>query len=288
MTGIEQADPIYAAARTVLLDALEALVDHQSALVVVGAQAVYLQTGSAGLTIAPYTTDGDIALDPNLLDDAPLIEEAMQNRGFILLEHAAGVVEPGTWRRTVEVAGHWHEVPVDLIVPAGVLPGGKTRGARLPMHGKKAAKRTHGLEAALVDQKLIPVRGLAPGDARRIEIAVAGVAALLVAKVIKIRDRVADDRRPHRQKDKDAGDILRLVRATPVTQMAERLDTLRRDSVAGPVTQEALEGLGALFRAPGSPGVVMAVRAVEQDLPRVQVETQLTSYVRELQRQLSI
>jgi len=80
----------------------------------------------------------------------------------------------------------------------------------------------------------------------------------------------------------------RLVQATPVTQMAERLDTLRRDSVAGDVTQEAFEGLAALFRAPRSPGVVMAVKAVQLDVPAVQVETQLTMYVRELQRLLSI
>jgi len=89
------------------------------------------------------------------------------------------------------------------------------------VHGKRAAKRAHGLEAVLVDQNLMQLSGLAPGDDRCIEVAVAGVAALLVAKVIKIRDRVANERRPDRQKDKDAGDVLRLVLSTPVATMAE-------------------------------------------------------------------
>lgn len=282
----QQVDPEYIAARTVLLDALTALATHRPALVVVGAQAVYLRTGSAGLSIAPYTTDGDLALDPTLLGEDPLLEEAMRRGGFQLLQREHGV-EPGTWVGAAEVAGHHYQVPVDLIVPAAVLRGGNTRGARLPVHGKRAAKRTHGLEAALVDSDQMPLPGLAAGDERSITVAVAGVAALLVAKVIKIRDRVADDARPHRQKDKDAGDILRLVRATPVHQMATSLDTLRTHPIAGDVTQEALHGLETLFRAPGSPGVVMAIRAVQLDLPPEQVETQLTVYVRELLRRLS-
>jgi len=69
--------------------------------------------------------------------------------------------------------------------------------------------------------------------------------------------------------------------------MADQLRTLRGDPTAGEVTAEALHGLDVLFRAPGSPGVAMAVRSVQLDLPAVQVETQLTVYVRELQRRLA-
>ena len=53
----------YVAARTALLDALDVLVDHRDALVVVGAQAVYARTAGAGLVTAPYTDDGDLAID---------------------------------------------------------------------------------------------------------------------------------------------------------------------------------------------------------------------------------
>jgi len=278
-------DPGYIAARTVLLDALGALAAHQPALVVVGAQAVYLRTGSAGLTVAPYTTDGDLALDPTLLGDDPRLGEAMQHGGFTLLVRNDGGVEPGTWIGTTEVTGRPYSVPVDLIVPEGVLPGGRTRGARLTVHGKQAAKRTRGLEAALIDHGRMTLCGLAAGDDRQVEVSVAGVAALLVSKVIKLRDRV-EQNRPHRLKDKDAGDVLRLIRATPVALMAERLDALRQDEVAGAVTVEALTGAVALFRAAGSPGVAMAVRAVELDLPASRVEAQLTGYFAELERRL--
>jgi hypothetical protein len=44
-------DELYVAARRVLLDALEVLVDHLPSLVLVGAQAVYLQVGEADLQV---------------------------------------------------------------------------------------------------------------------------------------------------------------------------------------------------------------------------------------------
>lgn len=286
MTGDQQLapDPEYVAARTVLLDALGALAGHRPALVVVGAQAVYLRTGSAGLLVTPYTTDGDLALDPSLFGDDPLLEDAMHRAGFHLRDLGPHVV-PGTWMGSAMVEGRRFDVPVDLIVPEGVLAGGNTRGARLPAPGKRAAKRTHGLEAALVDQDSMPVRGLASGDDRVVDVAVAGVAALLVSKVIKLQDRI-DGGRPHRMNDKDAGDVLRLIRATPVTRMASQLRCLRDDPTAGSVTREALDGFTTLFRAPASVGVAMAVRSVQLDLPANQVEIQLTLYARELRRHL--
>lgn len=51
--------PLYAKAREVLLDALEALGPHRSSLVLVGAQAIYLHTGEADIAVAPFTTDAD-------------------------------------------------------------------------------------------------------------------------------------------------------------------------------------------------------------------------------------
>src|SRR5258708_28910042 len=58
MPANQSVEPEYAAARIVLLDALDALAPHRPAVVVVGAQAIYLRTGSAGLAIAPFTTHG--------------------------------------------------------------------------------------------------------------------------------------------------------------------------------------------------------------------------------------
>ena len=53
-------DPLYVAARRTLLDALEAVEMQLDALVLVGAQAVYLHTGEGDLAVAPYTTDADL------------------------------------------------------------------------------------------------------------------------------------------------------------------------------------------------------------------------------------
>ncbi len=49
-------DPLYVAARSVLLDALEALGHQRDAIVLVGAQAIYLHTGAIEFEVAEYTT----------------------------------------------------------------------------------------------------------------------------------------------------------------------------------------------------------------------------------------
>ena len=45
-------DPLYVAARGVLLDALEGLGEQRDALILAGAQAIYVHTGAADLAIA--------------------------------------------------------------------------------------------------------------------------------------------------------------------------------------------------------------------------------------------
>lgn len=87
MTGA--LEPEYVLARRVLLDALG---DQRTAVVLVGAQAIYLHTGDAHIAVAPYTTDGDVALDPSSLRDNPKLAEALSGAGF-----AADVQHAGTW-----------------------------------------------------------------------------------------------------------------------------------------------------------------------------------------------
>ncbi|UQU64406.1 hypothetical protein COUCH_36545 [Couchioplanes caeruleus] len=92
-----QYDPLYVAARRVLLDACDALDAHREALVLVGAQAVYLRAGDADLEgVAPFTTDADLSIDPMLLAADPAIVRAMTDAGFALKVKAGGNgVEPG-------------------------------------------------------------------------------------------------------------------------------------------------------------------------------------------------
>jgi len=75
-------DDDMAAARTALLDALDALRDQLDALVLIGAQAIYLWTGAADLAVAEATDDSDLAIDHRLLADDPLLEVAMTAQAF--------------------------------------------------------------------------------------------------------------------------------------------------------------------------------------------------------------
>jgi hypothetical protein len=60
-----------------LLDALEALHAHRDAVIVIGAQAIYLHTGAGEVALAEATKDSDLALDTRILPDEPLLEQAM-------------------------------------------------------------------------------------------------------------------------------------------------------------------------------------------------------------------
>lgn len=138
-SGGDELDPRHVAARRVLLDALTALAPQAGAVIVAGAQAVYLRTGELDLPVAPFTTDGDLALDPSLLVGEPALEALMRGAGFDLVR-IDGHVEPGIWEVVVPVGGIDAAVAVDLIVPEGVAVGPGRRGARLGPHGKRAAR----------------------------------------------------------------------------------------------------------------------------------------------------
>jgi hypothetical protein len=208
----------------VLLDALTALAPHGTAIVVVGAQAVYLRTGNADIAVAPYTTDADLALDPNLLGDHPALEAAMRGAGFDL-SLVNGHVEPGIWVASASANGEEFLVPVDLIVPEGAATGGRRRGARPGPHGNRAARRALGLEAALVDHGTMRVSVLDPADRRSVDVEVAGAAALFVSKGHKLHDRVASSR-ADRLDDKNAGDVVRLMQRTSASEVGDTFITL--------------------------------------------------------------
>jgi hypothetical protein len=239
------------AARRALLDALEALRAHRDALVLIGAQAIYLHTGEARVALAEATKDSDLAVDPRALGDAPLLDEAMAKAGF----HRDVVnPQPGSW---LSVDG----IPVDLMIPEALAGPGRGRGARIPPHHHHATRRTAGLEAAVVDHAPMLISPLDPADPRTVTIAVAGSAALLVAKLHKLGERQDE---PRRLVDKDAHDVYRLLVATDTAELAERLRALRDDPLAGDATHGAVTYLRELFATGGGRvGAVMAGRAEE-------------------------
>jgi len=271
-------DPEYVAARRVLLDALAALHPHGPAVIVAGAQAVYLRTGSADLAVAPFTTDGDLALDPAQLGDDPRLGDAMEAAGFTLHRHQGGHLEPGVWERSTAVDGRDYLIPVDLIFPEAVAAQPGRRGARLGVHGNQAARRAVGLEAALVDHDPLTIDALEPDDHRQAVVEVAGVGALLVAKAHKLHDRLQTGR-PTRLSDKDAADVFRLMQTANSTRTAATLGRLVVDPVAGQVTRDALRYLADLFARSASTGVTMAVAALQLAVPPERIAAVCNGFV---------
>jgi hypothetical protein len=272
-------DARYVAARRALLDALTVLAPHGDAIILAGAQAVYLHTGAADLAIAPYTTDGDLVLDPLLLGEAPELEAGMSAAGFHLqLQPGGGHVEPGIWLASASAAGEEFLVPVDLIVPEGAASGTGKRAARLGGHGARAARRAVGLEAALVDNSTMTIAALDPTDERSLQARVAGPAALLVAKAHKLHDRIASGRAA-RLEDKDASDVVRLMQTTRPDEIAVTLNALTQDAIAGPPTTAALTYIEELFGRRGRPGIEMASRALRTAIPEDRVQAICVAYV---------
>lgn len=237
-------------ARGGLLDALGALQRHLDALVIIGAQAVYLHTGALEVALAEFTTDGDVAVDPGILSSDPLVEEAMKAAGFTPDPRPSAI---GSW---ISPRG----VPVDLMVPDAVAGAGR-RGVRVPPHDPKSMRRARGIEATLVDNSKMLICALDRADAREFEVSVAGPAALLVAKLHKIHDRIDN---PSRLDNKDAHDIYRLLRAIDTAVLVAAVGRLLAQDASAEVTSEALGHLADLFAGgAAAPGSAMAGAAEE-------------------------
>jgi hypothetical protein len=237
----------YVKARSVLLDALGALGQHRDAVILVGAQAVYAHTDDADFATAPTTTDADLALVPGRLADEPAVVDAMLGAGF---EPGS---QPGSW---VGSGG----ITVDLMAPEALcVPGGRRSAQLQPPHDDKAtARRTLELEPAVVDNEVHVIAALDRGDARSFEIKVAGTAALVVSKVVKIAER---REQPQRLKPKDGLDVLRLLRAVDTTRLARSLVDLAINELSSTVVVEAMKDLRTLATTPDDLLPVLAADA---------------------------
>ena len=270
----------YVEARRALLDALTALQPHIDAFVLIGAQAVYVRTSGRLPGYQPFTTDADLALDPSRLATIPLLADAMLDAGF---EYSG---EPGIWNRHMVRPGFSGDitVPVDLIVPAHVAAKAGRRGARLPGdHGHTAARKSVGVEGALVDHDPGMIASLEATDARHVLVNVAGPAALLVAKAHKLGERLAT---PQRLIAKDAGDVYRLFEATSLGEMTRLMQMLLNDDRSAGATATAVEYVRQLFATPRAPGIQLAVQALDIAADQSTVTTTMTGYTQDLLSQL--
>lgn len=276
--------PLMVEARRVLFEALEALAEHRGSLVLVGAQAVYLRTDEIALSFsASYTTDSDLAIDPTTLADTPLLADLMTAAGFKLTQPD----RPGIWGKSVVMDGHDELIPVDLIVPEALAGSGR-RGARLAGHGKVAAGRADGLEAALVDRSPMTITALDPTDERAMTVDVAGPTALLVAKLHKIGERTAQSAaRPDRVIAKDGADSYRLMLHLGADAAADRVNSLLENPTAGPSTRTAIGYLSTLFSAPAASGVRLAVEGLSSDIPADRVEAVCVGFTQSVLGQIA-
>jgi hypothetical protein len=222
--------PEYVLARRVLLDALDALEQHLPSLILVGAQAVYFHAGETSINVPVFTTDADLAIDARLLTSEPEIGGLLRPAGF----------QPGS------NPGHWrnpNDIALDLMVVPHQAGTAKrsARAARLPHHDKHTARIARGLEAVLVDNVRTTLASFEPGDTRSFDVRVAGPAALLTAKAIKIVERWEQStNRPHRLQGKDALDAFRLLQAVDTAELVEGFVRHGENDFARVTSAEAL------------------------------------------------
>lgn len=267
-----------------VLDALYALADQRDALILVGAQAVYLRTGDANLSVAAFTADADLGVDRTRLSDLPRLEQAMLDAKFQLGTNPAGR-QPGQWFRTVEIDGKPVDIPVDLLIPGQFSGTGSTRRtADLAPHDRLAVRKVDGLEIAIVDNDVVQVESLEPGvDPRSAGIKVAGISALLTAKSYKIRDRISENN-PDRAADKDAGDVIRMMRASDPRDIGAIFAELLVNTDVR-IKGTASMGLSLLkdqFGRARGPGIEMAERSLAGAIPADTIRGLAIAYVREL------
>lgn len=231
-------------ARRALLDVFEALHDHASALVLVGAQAVYFHA-PGGLAVPMFTTDADLALDSDVLATTPDIDATLQAAGY------TSGSNPGSWESPLGVH-------VDLMTPP--QGPGRHRTARLPGHGSATARQTPGLEIALADNAPHKIASFDELDARVIQVRVASPAALLIAKFAKLSERISSGKE-HRILAKDAGDVLRLLRMNDASSIGERLAELSAEQHPHFVIAPLLDWFAAQVSATFSPLMGLTVDA---------------------------
>lgn len=132
----------------------------------------------------------------------------------------------------------------------------------------------------MVDKQVIAIRALEEGDDRIFSVAVAGPAALVVAKAHKIAGRRDEGR--GRLNDKDALDVYRLMRSVEPRVFGSGFELLARSRLAASSTEWAVREFGELFGETQSLGVEMVVRATEGLIPEAEVRAACPILAREI------
>lgn len=259
--------PEYVLARRALLDVLEVLESHRGALILVGAQAVYFHAPT-GFGESSYTTDADLAIDPQLLATEPEIAATLGRSQY------SRATNPGSWASPLGVQ-------IDLMVPDALVAGRSRRSAPLEGHQVHTARRTAGLELALADNALQSIEALESGDLRHPQLKVAGPAALVVAKTVKIRERLESGVND-RILPKDAGDLLRLLRMCDAHAIGRRLHELSVETPHADLINAAIAWTHADVQGRGSRLVELAIAAAQGAESGRQIDASVRNLVNQL------
>ena len=218
----------------------------KDSVTLIGAQAVYLRAGSApSRWPKPPGTPTSWSIHGSSAGSA---SRSRDDRSRL---HP----QPGQpTARCLDVA---RGIAVDLMVPERLAGSSGRRGVRIPPHDNDSARRAARLEAAIVDRSPMSVESL-DDDGRSAVIDVAGPAALLVAKLHKLSERV------------DTPDRLNDGRARRLPTAGRNRDRRSRPTMRGLQADEISQGITAqalaprqLFASPQSLGSTIARRAEE-------------------------
>lgn len=236
--------------RRAIINVVDVLAVHAESLTLVGAHAVLLRMMDLDVPLMP-TGDGDLGVTPGLVGDLPSIESLLAGAGY---EHRT-TARPGLWGREPfnEADGtRSFREKIDLLAPHG-LSGTASRSKRgvptlQPAHGKLAVGNAVGLELAAFNRSRMTITDFA--DPRlSVEVHVAGIPALILAKGSKVGERRREVRKGA-VRDKDLGDLWRLMAvADPgrtVRVIAEFLD----HSDVGADVRQNVEWTASVVRDP--------------------------------------
>ncbi|MGO4255970.1 hypothetical protein [Marmoricola sp. RAF53] len=231
---------------------VEVLDTHAESLTLVGAHAVLLRTMDLDVPRMP-TGDGDLGVTPGLVGDQPSIDDLLVAAGY---EHRT-TARPGLWGREPYDAPDGtrsFREKIDLLAPHG-LSGTASRSKRgvpalRPAHGKLAVGNALGLELAAFNRSRMTISDLA--DPRlSVEIHVAELPALILAKASKIGERLGEPRKGS-VRDKDFGDVWRLTAVADPGETARVIaEFLDHPEVGGHVRQ-SVAWCAAVLRDPVS------------------------------------
>ena len=144
------------------------------------------------------------------------------------------------------------------MVPSGALPASSRRTAPLEGQNGRTARRTSGLELALRDNNTMKLRAPDPKDTRVALVKVASPAALVVAKLIKLNERISGPK-SDRILAKDASDVLRMLRYNDAAVIGSTLGRFAAQGVGSGTIETAVDFLRSQLALRTSPMVELAV-----------------------------